>query len=145
MISVPDKGQPLDVAYIYDMAQAIIQLQKSASTSANKYVTVDTTTAGPQSRKTSEARIVWGYKEIVSSTSIIAGEEKSWTYPFGVGFAYAPIVTATPVTIKDTTAGKNVTVVIKTITTTGVEGVVKFNSAGEVSVGINIIAVGIPS
>jgi len=55
------------------------------------------------------------------------------------------LVTATPVNIGGGDAGKNVTVVLRQPTTSRVDGVVNFNVAGEVSVGVNLIIVGIPN
>lgn len=145
-LPLPQRGQPIDLTYIADIVTAVNNIAASVMPSSSyKYVTVDTPASGKQSVRTSDARVIGGYKEIVSNTTVTAGFEKEFTYDFNVGeFAYAPIVTATPVNVKKTTAGQNLSVIIKEVNTSQVTGVVRFNSAGEVSVGVNLIIVGIP-
>jgi hypothetical protein len=41
--------------------------------------------------------------------------------------------------------GDDVTVVIRSITTSRIEGIVKFNKAGQVTTSVNITAIGIPT
>lgn len=144
-LPLPQRGQPIDLTYISDMANAINNIASQVSLSSYKYVTVDTPTAGKQSVKTSEARIVAGYKEVVNNKTVIAGQEESFEYPFANGeFQYPPIVTVTPKNISATTAGQNISVIIQSVTTQNVKGIVRFGSNGNVSVGINLIAIGIP-
>jgi hypothetical protein len=76
---------------------------------------------------------------------VSAGNEKTFAYDFPSDFKYAPIATATAVNIGNTPAGQNVTVILKSITTSRVEGVVRFGASGDLSLNINIIVVGIPN
>jgi len=144
-IPLPERGQPLDLTYIYQLASAINDLSDQVSPSTYKYVTVDTPSSGKQSVKTSEARVIAGFEEVTNSSTVSAGNERTFSYDFSNDFKFAPVVTATPVNVSNTEAGKDVTVVLKTVTTSRVEGVVKFNTSGEVSVGVNLIIVGIPN
>lgn len=145
-VPLPERGQPLDVAYIYTLANALNDLSVQVSPSTYKYVTVDTpgSGAGKQSVKTSESRIIGGYIEVANNSTVSAGNEKSFSYDFPAEFKFAPIATATPVNIGNTAAGRNVSVILKTVTTSKVEGTVRFNSSGDVSVAVNLIVVGIP-
>jgi hypothetical protein len=61
-------------------------------------------------------------------------------------FAYVPIVTATPILIDEgsTESGKDITVVLTRVSTNRVEGVVRFNTIGVASVGLNLLIVGVP-
>ncbi len=144
-IPLPERGQPLDVSYIFQLANALNELATQVSPSTYKYVTVDTQNVGKQSVKASEARIIGGYVEVTNNSTKTAGDEVSFSYNFPSDFKYAPVVTATPVNNGGTPAGKNVTVILKPVTTSKVEGTVKFNSTGELSVGVNLIAIGIPN
>lgn len=54
-------------------------------------------------------------------------------------------MTATPVNVGNTPAGKNVSVILKNVTTSRVEGVVRFGSAGDLSLWVNLIIVGVPN
>jgi len=145
IIQTPQPGQPLDLSYIGTMAKAINDLSTQVSTSQSKYVTVDTRTEGTQSIRTADARMVGGYYEVVNNSTVIAGESKSFTYRFPSDYKYLPIVTATPITITETPAGKDVSVLLTSITKSSVSGIVKFNTAGDASVAINLIILGIPN
>jgi hypothetical protein len=144
-IPLPERGQPLDVTYISQMAQAINELSTAISPATYKYTSIDTPNAGRQNIKGSESRVIAGYVRVVNSGTITAGEEKSFTYSFPGEFKYTPIATATALNTGNTVAGKNVTVVLKSITTSGLEGMVRFNTSGDVSVDVNLIIIGVPN
>jgi hypothetical protein len=144
-IPLPERGQPLDVTYISQLAQAVNELSTAISPSTYKYTSIDTPNAGKQNIKATEARVIGGYVRVVNSGTITAGEEKSFTYSFAGEFKYTPIATATPINTGNTVAGKNVTVVLKSITTSGLEGLVRFNTSGDVSVDVNLIIIGVPN
>jgi hypothetical protein len=144
-IPLPERGQPLDVSYIYQLANAINELSTQVSPATYKYVTVDAAGVGKQSVKASEARIIGGYVDVVSTSTKNPSQEVGFTYNFAADFKYAPIVTATPINTGKTDAGKNVSIVLKSITTSMVEGIVRFNSTGDLSVGVNLIIIGIPN
>lgn len=145
ILPVPERGQPLDVTYIYQIVKAVNDLSSQISTSTNKYVTVDTPVNGPQNVKISEARIIGAYKQVTTAVTKIAGSTEPWGHAFGTDFKFAPVVTATAVNVGGTDAGKDVSVTINSISTSRVDGTVKFNAGGDTTVGINIIIVGIPN
>lgn len=144
-IPLPERGQPLDVSYIYQLANALNELATQVSPATNKYITVDTPNVGKQSVKASEARIIGGYIEVANNSTKTAGDEVTFSYDFPSDFKYAPIATATPLNIGNTPAGKDVSVILKTVSTSKVEGVVKFNSSGDLTVAVNLIVIGIPN
>lgn len=144
-IPLPELGQPLDVSYIYQLANAINELSLQVSPAIYKYVTVDVPNGVQQNAKASETRIIAGYTDVVRSANQSIGSQQPFTYNFPADFKFAPIATATPVNIGGTEAGKNVSVVIKSITTSKIDGIVNFNSTGDVSIGVNLIIVGIPN
>lgn len=143
-IPLPNRGQPLDVNYIYQIADAVNSLAAGSASSSNKYVSLSTVTAGPLEVKISETRVVGGYTEVANNTQVTSGGELPWTISY-TGFKYAPIVTATPINVGNTIAGSDISVVIKGITTSSVYGVVKFKTGGQVSIGVNAIVIGIPN
>jgi hypothetical protein len=145
ILPVPERGQPLDVTYIYSIVKAVNELSEQISPGTYKYVTLDTPTAGKQSVKASEARIIGGYVQVTTSQTQTAGSSQPFSYNFSSEFKFAPIVTATPINIGNTDAGKDVTVTLKSISTSKVEGLVKFNAAGDTSIGINLVIIGIPN
>jgi hypothetical protein len=145
-IPLPQRGQPIDLAYLYDIANAVNNLSAQVSPSSYKYVTVSTPTSGPQSVKASEAKIIGGYVEVANNSTVTSSNDKEFSFEITGGqFKYAPIVTATPVMIGTTDSGKSATVILKNVTTSRIDGVVRFNASGDVKVGVNLIIIGIPN
>lgn len=144
-VPLPDRGQPLDLSYVYQLASAINDIATQVTSSSSRYTTIDTVSAGQQSVKTADSRIVGGYVAVTNDSSNTTETESSFSYSFS-DFQFVPIVTATPIIIGDvaTDATKDVSVVLTTVTTNKVEGVVRFNTLGVTSVGINLVIVGIP-
>ena len=117
-VPLPERGQPLDVTYIYQLADTLNDLSTQVSSATYNYTTIDTTSAG---------------------------NEKTFAYDFDINFKYAPIVSATPINIAGTPAGQNVTVVVNKISQSRIEGVVRFNASGDLSLAVHLIAIGIPN
>lgn len=144
-IQQPNRGQPLDLSYIYTIAEAVNELAEKVSPSSNTRATIDTVSAGKQSSRVNDLKMIGGYVEVANNSTVNAGNEKSFFYDFPADFKFAPIATATPVNVGDTPAGRNVSVILRSVTTSRVEGIVRFNTPGEVSVALNLIILGIPN
>ena len=110
-VPLPERGQPLDVTYLYSLVEAVNDLSTQVSSATYNYTTVDTVSAGAQNVKTSETRIIGGYVEVANNSTVSAGNEKTFTYDFS-DFKYSPIVSATAVNIGQTPAGQNVNVTV---------------------------------
>jgi hypothetical protein len=143
-VPLPERGQPIDVTYIYELTKAVNDLSAQVSSATYKTTTVDAGTAGPQSVKTSEAKFIGGYVEVADNKTVTASSEVTFSLPYS-DFKYAPVVTATPYNKGGTPAGQNVTVTLTSITTTKVDGVVRFNAGGNLTVGVNLIVIGVPN
>jgi len=143
-VPLPERGQPLDVTYLYQLVEAVNDLSTQVSSATYNYTTVDTVSAGAQNVKTSETRIIGGYVEVANNSTVSAWNEKPFTYDFS-DFKYAPIVSATAVNIGQTPAGQNVNVILKTVTTSRIEGVVRFGTSGDLSLAVHLVIVGIPN
>ena len=141
----PTRGQPLDVAYLTTIANAINQLSADVSNATYNYTTIDTVSSGKQSIKTSETRMIGGYISVSLDSTVTASQTKSFTYTFPSDYKYTPIVTATPVNSGKTSAGEDVTVVLTDITRSSVTGFVRYNANGQVSTVVNLIIIGIPN
>jgi hypothetical protein len=144
-IPLPERGQPLDLTYINSLADAVNSLYNQVSASTSNYASVDTIGLDKVNLKTSEIGLVAGRVEVYNNATVTVAQEKDFSYNFTNNFKYAPIVTATPVNIGNTPAGKNVSVILKNVTTSRVEGVVKFGSAGDLSLWVNLIIIGVPN
>ena len=144
-VPLPDRGQPLDVTYLYQIANAVNDLSDSISTATYNYTSVDTRTLGRQDIKNNNAKFYAGYVDVTIDETVSANSTKPWSISFASDFKYAPIVTATPVNTGTSTIGNDVTVTITSISTTAVNGIIRFNSYGSVSTSVNIVAIGIPA
>lgn len=144
-IPLPERGQPLDLSYIYQLSNAVNELSDEISPTTSRYTSIDTVSAGTQTVRTADARIIGGYVSVANSSSTSPDGEGVFSYNFS-DFAYVPIVTATPILIEDgtTESGKDISVVLTKVTANRVEGVVRFNTIGVASVGINLLIIGIP-
>lgn len=144
-VPLPERGQPLDLSYIYQLANSINEIASELSPRVGRYTTIETVSASRQSVRTSDARIVGGFVLVSNNSTTSPDSETIFSYPFS-DFQYAPIVTASPILTSgsSTDSGKDVSVILTQVTTNRVSGVVKFNTIGLASVGVNILAIGIP-
>lgn len=143
ILSVPDRGQPIDLAYISSMVEAINKLSELVSPTKKSYITIDV----PGNRQTTLAsgmKVTAAYIQI-TNTSPTANSEVVFNYSFPDQFKTPPIVTATPYNSGEKVAGNDVTVVVTDISNSGIAGVARFGVGGSLSIGVNIIAVGIPN
>lgn len=147
-VPLPDRGQPLDVTYLYQIANALNDAVDTISTATYNYTTIDTKGIGKEDVKNSNAKIYATYVDITTNENVSANSTKSWSINFASNFKYPPIVTATvvnPATGSGSAIGNDVIVSINTVTTSSVSGSVRFNSSGNATVSINVIAIGLPS
>jgi len=143
-VPLPERGQPLDVTYLYQLVEAVNDLSTQVASKVTNNTIIDSGSAGKKEVKTSNARIVGGLVEIANNSTVSAGNEKTFTYNF-TDFKYPPIVSATPVNTGKTPTGQNVSVILKDITETRVEGVVRFGASGDLSLSVHLIIIGIPN
>lgn len=144
-VPLPDRGQPLDVTYLYQIANALNDAVDTISTATYNYTSIDTRGIGREDLKNSNSKIYAAYKDIVTNETISGNTTKTWSIDFASEFKYPPIVTATAVNTGTSTIGNDVFSVITSVSTSRVEGIVRFNSSGNVSTSVNIIAIGIPA
>lgn len=144
-IPTPDRGQPLDVSYIYQMASAINDIASQVSSPTYKYASVDTT-AGPQNTLITNTKVVAGVVDVYSTlTDVTPGLAIDKSYSFNTGeFKYPPVVTATPMLTSKSENGADLSVTIKQVTTSRVDFTVTFFGTGKASLKVNLIAIGIP-
>jgi hypothetical protein len=143
-IPTPDRGQPLDVSYVYQIVEAINDLSSQISSARYKYASIDTT-SGNESTLLTDTKVVAGEKVIYPTlTNVTAETTQSFSYSFKGEYRYPPIVTITPVLIEGTSSGQNVSVIIQSVTNSSVNGIVRFNTGGSLALKVHIIAIGIP-
>jgi hypothetical protein len=147
-ITPPTPGQLVDVQFLSNLADAINGLDSDYAKSKGQSNVV--TNRSGQVRETMDTMglaLEAGYVS-VSKDVTKKGDAISVTYSFKNKFKYPPIVTATP-QIRTTGADKDVTgisVNIQAVATGSVIIQLVFDAkSGMINIGINIIAVGVPS
>ena len=144
-VPLPDRGQPLDVTYLYQIANALNDAVDTISTATYNYTSIDTKGIGRTDVKNSNAKIYATYVDIISDEPVSANTTRSFTVNFASEFKYPPLVTATPINAGGT-IGNDVFVIINSVTTSTVTGTVRFNSSGQVTnISVNILAIGLPA
>jgi len=143
-LPTPDRGQPLDVSYIYQVVEAVNDIAAQTSSATYKYASIDTSN-GVQNSLITETKMVAGEAVIYQTpTTVTVDAVQTFSYTFKGEFKYAPIVTATPVLLEGTSSGQQVSVIIQSVTPSRVDGTVRFNTAGSVAVKVHMIAIGVP-
>jgi hypothetical protein len=144
-LPLPDRGQPIDVPYIYTMVSAINDVSDQIDASSEKYTTVYSREAGKQDQRTSDTKFYANFFDLPQQLQVNQGDTREFSFDIsGAGFRYPPIVTATPINTGTSSASNDVLIVLTSITTSRIDGFVRFNSSGTVDIAINCIAVGIP-
>lgn len=138
-IPLPQRGQPIDVTYVYQLVSAVNDLSTQISSSGNNYSKVN-----GENKKISDLKIDAKTIQVAINKSVNAGTEQTFTATLD-NFKSVPVVTATPVNEGGTVSGKDTSVVITSVTTSSVSGIVRFGSSGVLSVNVNIVAVGLPN
>jgi hypothetical protein len=144
-IPLPERGQPLDLSYMYSIVEAINSLasESAAITQKNNFV-LKGITGNRQTQKILNSQVIASYFDIVQATAVTAGTLRTEKIIFDPVFSAPPIVTATIVNTSNTTSSTNTTVTVSNVTASGCTLNIRFNSAGQASLGVNVIAVGLP-
>ena len=144
-IPVPQRGQPLDVSYIYDIVTAVNEISDrlvSSETGKLKIITADPVIENTV--PTSGMSVFAKTHTLAASKPVTAvGQTDSFTVSFN--FKTSPIIVATPFDSANTSAGQDVSVVISAVTNTNAVFNVRYDTIGVTSTKINIIAIGIPN
>lgn len=143
-IPQPSKGQPIDSSYITKIVTTINDIVTKISSKFSNSNIYSSTLGTKAAIRTTDLVFVGGYEKVSNATGSTTNEV-SQIHQFGVTFAYPPVVTATPVIINTSFSGKTVSVYVKDVTTSSATVVVKFSTVDTPEVGINLIAVGLPS
>lgn len=139
-VPLPQQGQPLDVAYIATLAEAVNQLSEEGSALAqgNNFILKGRLSETPSSYKLYGAQVIAQEVNLISGTSSVAEQTVSFS-PYN--FSNPPIVTATLVNPSDSEAN----VYVKNITSGSATVIVQFSGSENNSAAVNVIAIGVPS
>ena len=140
-IPLPERGQPIDLAYMYQIANSINDLSNQVSNNT----TTSVVNNGIDLREDATTNNLRFYATTVTyqAGSVSSGTSRDWSVDFSPSFLHVPVVTATVQNNTSSTAGNNITLVIKNITTGRADGNILYNATGSIDITINVIAVGL--
>ena len=142
-IPVPQRGQPLDVSYVYNLVETVNQLSDIVGTNQSVTQIRNDKTGTSNTVGTGRASILGATVNVATSLQILtAGAQESFVINYN--FKYPPIIVATPWNTGDTDAGKNVSVVITKVSNSSASFLVRFDTTGVATVDVNVLAIGIP-
>ncbi len=78
-VPLPERGQPLDVTYLYQLIEAVNDLSTNVASKQTSKTIIDTTSAGKAEVQTSNTRIVGGLVEVANNSTVSAGNERTFT------------------------------------------------------------------
>jgi hypothetical protein len=143
-IPLPNRGQPLDTNYVYQIAETLNQLSEEGSALAQGKNFFFLRDSIERSSKIYGAQIYAGVKELYSGTAT-AGQVVTTTFDFKPGFAYPPVVQATVENTGGTTSVSDVAITIQDVSTTSVKVSVKLITAGAANARVHLTAIGLPT
>lgn len=139
-IAIPQRGQPFDLEFMSQMANAINTLadQIGVDKVATNKIWIGGTSASELTAN--EIKIVTNQIDVPDfSGDKKAGDEKTFSFGFD-GFSFAPAITATVI------SGVSVSVNLYNVSASGASARIHVNKAGNVGdVKLNIIAIGKPA
>ena len=142
-IPLPERGQPLDVSYIYEIVSSVNSLNNVLATNYTAQSSIRDSIDGGI-RPTSGVSF-YAQQLNAKAEKVTAGQTQDVPVTFGVSFQYPPIITATPIVLDSSPASVDTTVYIKNVTTSACTISLRHGTAGQADVDIHIIAIGIPA
>jgi hypothetical protein len=137
-ISLPERGQPLDVNYIYELVTQINAINNQLAVRATS-----TSTVGTDSDTTSNLKF-YAFTKPLTTTNASGNGKESFFFEYP-DFKFPPIVTISIInnTSSEVTPGDNVVATLRKVATSRCDGIVRFNTSGAVNLSISMIAIGI--
>ena len=140
-LPIPQRGQPFDVSLVSNIITSVNDLWDNLIINASNYASL-WTKEGKKSVRVSEVKIVTGTTENLNG-KVTDGEIKKFSYSFDSQFLLPPVVVASVQAADDSSSSKSAYAVITSVDVSKVEGIIRFETKGQSSVAVNIIAIGV--
>ena len=138
ILATPNRGQPLDVDYISQIAGQVNQLTTLGGDRSSSFSTINDVTV-----KTADIKMFAKTVNVFASTNKTDGDVVDYTISYPP-FNGNPVVTATIVSGASSSIGDDSIVVLKNISTSSCTFRVTFNTGGNLDIFVNILAIGFP-
>jgi hypothetical protein len=140
-ISPPERGQPIDIDYLYEIVNAINTINNQIVSSSNAESRVSgSNRTNTDAIKTSSLKIYANQIDLVGG-KVDANQSQTINVTFPA-FKYPPVVTVTPLIQNFKEQSKDVILSIENVTTTNVDIIATFKKSGQVDIDIHLIAIG---
>lgn len=146
-IPLPQRGQPIDIDYIYQIVSQLNSLSSIVGSNTTVLSTVNNGVSPRKENTTNNLRFFADTKNVRKAT-VAANFTEQFYFDLNPSFIQVPIVTISVVNNNKSAAGNSVTAVITNVSTSRVDGIVFYQNAsstGAVDININMIAVGVTS
>ena len=143
ILPLPQRGQPIDYDYLYQMTEAInkVSSQLTVTTAGNS---IDTSAGVTRKHVPLGQTVIVAKKHNLNlATSSAATVDREFEILFETMFDYPPVVTVTPKRNPTSNDSQVDVLVLTSITTTGVKGIINTTSNGVLNVELQMIAIGI--
>lgn len=145
ILPLPQRGQPIDYDYLYQITEAINKLSNQLSVTNSGNI-VDTSAGVSRKQVPVGQTVIVAKKHNLNlATSSAATVDREFEILFDTMFDYPPVVTITPKRNATSELSQVDVLVITSITTTGVKGIINTTSTGALNVELQMVAVGIKS
>jgi hypothetical protein len=143
ILPLPQRGQPIDYDYMYQLTEAINKVASQLS-STNTGNIIDTA-AGVTRKQVPVGQTVFVAKKhnVNITTASAANVDREFEILFDMMFDYPPVVTITAKRNATNNDSKVDVLVITSITNSGVKGSINTTATGVLNVELQMIAVGI--
>lgn len=138
ILATPNRGQPLDVDYISQIAGQVNQLTTLVGDRSSSFSTINDVTV-----KTADIKMFAKTVNVFASTNKTDGDVVDYTISYPP-FNGNPVVTATIVSGASSSIGDDSIVVLKNVSTSSCTFRVTFNTGGNLDIFVNILAIGFP-
>ena len=136
ILATPNRGQPLDVDYISQIAGQVNQLTTLVGDRSSSFSTINDVTV-----KTADIKMFAKTVNVFASTNKTDGDVVDYTISYPP-FNGNPVVTATIVSGSSSSIGDDATVVLKNVSTSSCTFRVTFNTGGNLDIFVNVLAIG---
>lgn len=144
-MQIPNKGQPIDYSYFTEIVNNINSLQSTTTTKSSISEGPGNTAEAPHVTQSTQNVVLFTSYISLTNDDTTKAHTQSTTIKFNsVSFLKPPVVTLTPVSSTAQSTPEKVVLGVSNITQSGCTINMNFLDKDIPSIGINIIAIGLP-
>jgi hypothetical protein len=138
-IPLPERGQPLDLNYLYEVVNQLNNITNTVTSKSNAISRINS-----QSLTTSNL-VIFGDSKPFSADNVAINSNTTVTFNFNQPFKFPPVIVCSIENRLNNSIGQNVVSTVTQVNNSGATVNLRFGTAGVVGLVVNIIAIGIPN